>query len=87
MDIYTPSVPYGSCGLINIPVDTVCLGKNVPVVLVGVLVSSDSLIHSGLDDPDLDGPGEAIELYPELLRLDSEAVLLAQVVMIVKGLK
>ena len=62
------------------------LGKKA-VDLVGVLVSSDSLIHKGLEDPDLEGPGEAIELYPELLKLDSEAVLLAQVVMIVKGLK
>ena len=62
------------------------LGKNA-VDLVGVLVSSDSLIHNGFDDPDLDGPGDAIDEYPELLKLDSEAVLLAQVVMIVNGLK
>ena len=66
---------------------TISFGKNVPKVLVGVLVSSDSLIHKGLEDPDLEGPGEAIEEYPELLKLDSEAVRLAQVVMIVKGLR
>ena len=48
-------------------------------------MSSDSLIHKGLDDPDLEGPGEAIDEYPELLKLDSEAVL--EVVMTVNGLK
>ena len=30
-------------------------------ILVGVLVSSLSLIHKGLEDPDREGPGEAIE--------------------------
>ena len=63
------------------------LGKNTPDALVGVLVSSDSLIHKGLDEPDLEGPGEAIDEYPELLKLDSEAVRLARVVITVKGLK
>ena len=62
------------------------LGKNA-LLLVGVLVSSLSLIHKGLDDPDLEGPGEAIEEYPELLKLDSEVALLEQVVIIVKGLR
>ena len=57
------------------------------MLLVGVLVSSLSLIHKGLEDPDLDGPGEAIEEYPELLKLDSEVALLEQVVIIVKGLR
>ena len=66
---------------------TISFGKNVPDVRVGVLVSSLSLIHSGLEDPDREGPGEAILEYPELLKFDSEAVLLAQVVMIVNGLK
>ena len=66
---------------------TVNFGKNTPDALVGVLVSSDSLMQSGLDEPDLDGPGEAMEEYPELLRLDSEAVRLAQLVMTVNGLK
>ena len=65
---------------------TKTLGKNA-VDLVGVLVSSDSLIHKGLEEPDLDGPGDAIEEYPELLKLDSEAVLLAHVVITVNGLK
>jgi hypothetical protein len=42
-------------------VGTINLGKNdPPVVLVGVLVSSLSLIHNGLEDPLLDGPGLAI---------------------------
>ena len=50
-------------------------------------MSSDSLIHKGLDEPDLEGPGEAIDEYPELLKLDSEAVRLAHVVITVKGLK
>lgn len=53
-------------------------------------MSSDSLIHKGFDDPDLDGPGEAIDEYPELLKFDSEAVRLAEqvvLVIIVKGLK
>jgi hypothetical protein len=50
-------------------------------------VSSDSLMQSGLDEPDRDGPGEAMEEYPELLKLDSEAVRLAQLVMTVNGLK
>ena len=63
------------------------LGKNTPDALVGVLVSSDSLIHKGLDEPDLEGPGEAIDEYPELLKFDSEAVRLAQVVITVNGLK
>ena len=35
----------------------------------------------------LEGPGEAIDEYPELLKLDSEVVLLEHVVMIVKGLR
>ena len=63
-------------------------GKNTPDALVGVLVSSDSLMHRGLDDPEREGPGEAMEEYPELLRLDSEAVRLEeQVVITVNGLK
>lgn len=36
--------------------------------------SSTSEGHSGLLDPHLDGPGLAMELYPDELRLDSEAV-------------
>ena len=63
------------------------LGKKVVFVLVGVEVSSLSEMHRGLDEPEREGPGEAIEEYPELLRLDSDVVLLAHVVMMVKGLK
>ena len=37
------------------------LGKKVVVVLVGVLVSSLSEMHSGFDEPDRLGPGEAID--------------------------
>ena len=78
-----PPPPTAEDGIIG---GTKTLGKNA-VDLVGVLVSSDSLMHKGLEEPDLDGPGEAIEEYPELLKLDSEAVRLAQVVIMVKGLK
>jgi len=40
----------------------------------GVSISSGSDGHKGLLEPHLDGPGLAIELYPEELRLDSLAV-------------
>lgn len=60
-----------------------------PELEVGVEeVSSLSDMQSGLELPLRLGPGLAMELYPEELRLDSEVVLLPQVWVVVgKGLR
>ena len=62
--------------------------KNEPLILVGVLVSSLSDMHSGLELPDLLGPGLAMLEYPLELKFDSDVVLLPHVVMTaVNGLR